>query len=312
MNIEPYVSIAMISYNHEKYIDESIESVLSQDLDFSYEIIIGDDSSTDSTLEHLKRFASTNHNIQIVERINNIGATANLGDIISRCKGKYVAILEGDDYWTYEEKLKEQIYFLDNNQEFFACYHKVCTVDSSSYVIDNEVAGIGLDGPEYTWHDVAKLKLPGQTGTVVFRNQLCKADIDIMVSTDRMLGDRSLAIVLLNKGRVKVINQVWSAYRVVISDSGTNYSSIVHNKNELFHAYEIYSKLSSFHCEAKEEIIDAFEYAKARILFSAFVRAIKKPNKENRLVIRNIMKIKSKSTFKYSSLILLNHWINKK
>jgi glycosyltransferase involved in cell wall biosynthesis len=112
----PLVSIAMLTYNHENFITDSIESALAQITDFEFEIIIGDDCSTDNTSQICKNFAKLDPKIQLVENIENIGLIKNYQKIFSLCRGQYIAILEGDDFWIDNSKLQKQINIIRSNK----------------------------------------------------------------------------------------------------------------------------------------------------------------------------------------------------
>lgn len=109
-NIVPLVSILVITYNHEKYIRECLDSLLNQRVDFPYEIIIGEDCSVDRTREIVVEYAHQ-HSEKITAVLNdaNIGANANIRNIFNRAKGEYVAFCEGDDFWHDSGKLGIQI-----------------------------------------------------------------------------------------------------------------------------------------------------------------------------------------------------------
>src|SRR4030088_1685053 len=100
------LSVMMITYNHERFIAQAITSVLAQRVNFDYEIVVGEDCSTDGTREILmdfhRRFPDR---IVPLLRDQNIGAMRNVEATLAACRGRYLAVLEGDDYWTCEEKL---------------------------------------------------------------------------------------------------------------------------------------------------------------------------------------------------------------
>lgn len=122
----PLVSVKMITYNHEKYIAEAIEGVLMQKTNFPVELVIGEDCSTDRTREIIHKYILENpHKIRLITSENNVGAKVNAVRTSNACKGKYVAICEGDDYWTDPYKLQKQVDFLENNPEFVMCCHAV-------------------------------------------------------------------------------------------------------------------------------------------------------------------------------------------
>ena len=118
------VSICCITYNQEKYIGKSIESMLMQQTDFDFEIVIGEDCSTDSTLSILLNYQQKNPGkINILPRTGNLGVRKNFLDTLLNCKGEYIAICEGDDYWTDPLKLQKQVDFMDANRGYNLCFH---------------------------------------------------------------------------------------------------------------------------------------------------------------------------------------------
>ena len=130
----PMVSVAMITFNHRQFIANAIESVLMQKTENAYDLVIGDDFSTDGTREIL-----LNYQRQYPETIHLALADRNLGSkgktnfvrTLALCSGKYVALLEGDDYWTDSQKLKVQTTFLDTHPEYSACFHNVHILNES-------------------------------------------------------------------------------------------------------------------------------------------------------------------------------------
>ncbi|MCF6185625.1 MAG: glycosyltransferase, partial [Bacteroidales bacterium] len=113
------VSILMLTYNHEKFIAQAIESVLMQKVSFNYELIIGDDCSQDNTQKIIREYQKKHPDIiKPVLRTKNIGANNNFVDIFKKATGKYIALLEGDDYWTDPNKLQKQVDFLEANPEY--------------------------------------------------------------------------------------------------------------------------------------------------------------------------------------------------
>lgn len=118
------ISVVIVTYNHEKFIAQAIESVLNQDLSLIKEVIIGDDCSTDSTVDILRQYQVKHPDlIKIVDRKNNVGVNANYVDLFNRCSGEYVAILEGDDYWL-EGKLLEMRKQMETHSDVCMWFHR--------------------------------------------------------------------------------------------------------------------------------------------------------------------------------------------
>jgi glycosyltransferase involved in cell wall biosynthesis len=116
---EPIVSVCLITYNHAKYIAQAIESVLMQQTNFEWELVIADDFSTDGTREIIKEYKTKYPNrIKLILQEENVGANKNWIDLLSYPKSKYIAYFEGDDYWIDKNKLQLQVDFLECNSDF--------------------------------------------------------------------------------------------------------------------------------------------------------------------------------------------------
>ena len=127
------LSVCIITFNHERFIAQALESVLMQETDFEFEIVVGDDHSTDHTPEILESFRQRNPDkIRLILRESNISAGRNLEDTYHRCRGEYIALLDGDDYWTCPHKLQKQVDFLDRHPDFAMSGHRV------EFVYDDE------------------------------------------------------------------------------------------------------------------------------------------------------------------------------
>ena len=120
----PVVSICCITYNHEKYIEETIDSFLMQETDFPFEIVIGEDCSTDGTKkiidDYIKEYPKL---IKLVTSESNVGMNLNFSRTILSCKGQYIALCEGDDYWTDKDKLQIQIEEMQKYPEVDMSFH---------------------------------------------------------------------------------------------------------------------------------------------------------------------------------------------
>ena len=126
----PLVSVRMSTYNHEKFISQAIEGVLMQKTDFPFELIIGEDCSTDRTRETVVDYA--NRYPDIIKPIlheKNVGMTANGRACVEACRGKYIAICEGDDYWIDHTKLQIQVSFLEKHPECVQCHTRALVVN---------------------------------------------------------------------------------------------------------------------------------------------------------------------------------------
>lgn len=121
------VSIFLLTYNQENFISQTLESILNQKTNFDYQLVIGEDHSTDSTRDICEKFAAENPlKIKLLPSLgHNIGLIKNYIRTIKECDGKYIAICDGDDYWTDDYKLQKQVDFLENNPEFSIVYTRI-------------------------------------------------------------------------------------------------------------------------------------------------------------------------------------------
>lgn len=123
------VSVLMITYNHAQFIAQALDSVLMQQVDFDYEIVVGEDCSTDATREILLRYRQEYPDkIRLLLPAENLGMIRNFIETYQACRGDYLAILEGDDFWNSPSKLQRQADYLDSHPECAACFHNVQVV----------------------------------------------------------------------------------------------------------------------------------------------------------------------------------------
>lgn len=128
------VSVLMVTYNQRQFVAQALQSAVQQETDFDYEIVVGDDWSTDGTREIIHRLQSEHGDkIRILHTSHHLGMHQNMIRTYEACRGQYLAILEGDDYWTSPHKLQRQVDFLDNHEECVTCFHNaiVMATDAS-------------------------------------------------------------------------------------------------------------------------------------------------------------------------------------
>lgn len=141
MNKQIKLSIVCITYNHEKYIRDCLNGFVIQKTDFYFEILINDDASTDKTADIIREYEATYPHLFrcVYQRKNQWRSGKNvLTDILfPMIRGKYVALCEGDDYWTDPLKLQKQVDFLDNNPEFSMSFHPVIVHWENNFAKDS-------------------------------------------------------------------------------------------------------------------------------------------------------------------------------
>lgn len=209
------VSVIILTYNHERFIRQTIDNVLNQQTDFEYEIIIGDDASTDSNPRIIEEYqARFPDKIKPLLHKKNLGGYGKNNTLaaLEICKGQYIAALDGDDYWTNPLKLQMQVDFLDQNPDFVASFHNALIhfEDGSHpdyYVNDeNQKAVVTLEdliGEDEVWFMA--------TSAVMFRNGLLNEYPQWF--HDSKSGDIPRYILLGKHGKFGYINEVMSVYR---------------------------------------------------------------------------------------------------
>ncbi len=109
------VSVIILVYNHEMYLEQALDSVLMQKTDCNLEVLVGEDASPDGSADILRRYEDAYPGFfTVFYRSENMGGTKNAYDLLSRAKGRYIAFLEGDDFWTDEWKIQKQADFLEH------------------------------------------------------------------------------------------------------------------------------------------------------------------------------------------------------
>jgi glycosyltransferase involved in cell wall biosynthesis len=206
------VAVYMITYNHEDYIEQAIESIVNQKANFLYKLFIGEDCSTDNTRQiciGLKEKYPDKIHLVLNER--NVGASQNAQKIFNLCfnsGAKYVAMCEGDDYWTDPLKLQKQVDFMEANPEFVLVGAKAHVLKGEK--MQKKVIGGSLKMPAYDLREVMSYN-DFITCTVLFKN----VDITINMPTDIAFGDWWVYCTLLAKGgQGKILDEIFSVYRV--------------------------------------------------------------------------------------------------
>lgn len=205
-------SICMVTYNQEKYISEAIESVLKQEVNFDYELVIGEDCSTDRTRAIVQDYAREHpKKIRLLLRETNQGMQWNFYHALQACQGEYIALLEGDDYWLDFQKLQKQVDFLDANPDFSACFTRAMVVYDRNVSPAFYIPGNRPDKTIYTTEDLLAKNYIA-TCSMVFRNLI--NDIEFTPFLSLSMVDRPLHVLLSLRGPIGYFNEVMAAYRL--------------------------------------------------------------------------------------------------
>ena len=311
------LSVIFITYNHAKYVEKALMSVINQKTDFPFEVVVGDDCSTDGTQDILKRIASGHPEVKLNLRSENTGGrpTLNVYETTKKCTGQYLAYLEGDDFWTDDHKLQKQVDFLEDHPEYTACTHSMKMVDENDEEItDPETLSIGslYDwSGDFTYEDYCYSgKWPGHYASVVSRNiyKARKYDYTILYRASDFTDDALINLFLLMEGKIYRMDEVMSVWRYVKKSGAGNWNSIAMKRN--IARDDCY--LSKTMMQWIEQYRPLSDYSRKRCLADfglALKEYLKRPNAENKQFLRDmyeygithvVLKDKKSSLFGYS------------
>lgn len=234
----PKISVVVPTYNHEMYITKALDSIVNQKLGYDFEVIVGDDCSQDNTPDIVREYGDRYSDImRVYLREKNVGAKMNGYYLMKKCRGEYIAILEGDDYWTDEYKLKKQIDFLDTHPDYIACAHRFKVVDKDeNQYNDRDFLIQFIEGNIYTIKDFEDGKLVSHLNTLVFRNickELGKKFGTYWCGFDNVAGDVAINLMLVSLGeKIYCMDDTMSCYRKVTDTKSTSFSAMQESKNE--------------------------------------------------------------------------------
>lgn len=306
-DIKPLVSVKTITYNHAPYIKKCIDSILMQKTNFKFELVIGEDFSTDGTRDICKRYAEQYPEIiKLIISETNVGAKVNSKRTFEECQGKYIAFCEGDDYWTDPDKLQKQVDFLEDNSDYGLVHtgynrynntqHRFIT-NSNSYI----PVGSIFENLLRNGNCIATL-------TVLVRRELLDNAQNLVskvsVINKWKMGDFPLWIEISRSSEIGYIKEITSVYRL-LSNSASHSPDVKRNSEFIKSIMEIrrwfcikYNKHQFLPIIDEDEryrlysnaIINGFEDIKK---YRAEVRKYKLKNRSFRNIIMKFMSINS-------------------
>ncbi len=231
MEEKPVLSVCLVTYNHENYIRECMESFIRQNKSYSFEILVGDDCSDDHTVDILKQ--EYGDSVTIYQRKKNIGLVANLLDLFLRCKGKYVFDFAGDDYLCDDNALFKMIDFLENHEEYqgVSCWNSVFHAgENKCYYFHNEAY-------EYSLIEFLSGKEP-PCYCGVMRNTFHDDEKNIKMLAMGAKNNEEIKSWLywLEHGKIFVLHEFLRTYRYVNKENASNYCSN-HTELDIFKDY---------------------------------------------------------------------------
>lgn len=216
------VSIGCITYNHENYIADAIEGFIKQKTNFKLEIIINDDASTDKTpniiRSYEKKYPNIIRAIYQVENQFSKGKDVDYEFIQKTAKGKYIAMCEGDDYWTDPNKLQKQVNYMENHPECSMCFHAAQRVTAAKKPLGDFLGNYGSGNKTYKLKDIG-----GE-----FLATASKMYVKILMDNPPewyFIGEASdftSQLIIIDKGYAYYMDEVMCAYRVNVPGSSND------------------------------------------------------------------------------------------
>ncbi len=292
------VSVSLLTYNHEDYIRQCLDGILMQKVDFRYEVVVGDDCSTDKTREILKEYSDLYPDIfKLILREKNIGVTSNLYDVLLHCKGRYIAGLEGDDYWLDENKLQIQVDFLEKHHEYIGCGHEVKMIDELGdewYYSNRFFEGCHwtFNKEVYQFEDFEKFDLPGQGSTFLYRNIFLNPahDYSIIRTASPAVGDMTLLMLTADQGDWYFMKGVtMTCYRFVTTLGKENWASWIRTRNRCYIDFKFRDNLERYAREVLKRKCDLSDQ-KYEMFFGATEWCRREGGKDNWKVLLSILK----------------------
>lgn len=246
---ENLVSVCLITYNHKNFIEKAVNSILLQNADFKWEIIIADDCSTDGTREIITEYARKYpETIKLVLQESNKGPTSNWLDLLKAAKSKYVAYLDGDDYWTDPLKLQKQFDFMEQNQDYSMCFTD-STIVNGNDELQKQNRVDTKNKKDIDQSDILSGFVP-PSNTAFFRNNYLQKIISDF--PDIMNGDYYVSVMMANYGKIGYLNVNSAAYRL---HSTGSWSQLSEEKRRIMYT----RTLLSLHGKVKESIKGALD-----------------------------------------------------
>lgn len=263
-NTSPLLSVLVLSYQHSEFISKCLDSILSQSVNFDYEIVIGDDGSKDGTQKILENYRKGQKRIHLRLEQENKGVFHNVEATWKACRGKYVALMEGDDLWTHPEKLSFQINFLENNADYNGCFHDM---EIRHHELEKE-ARVGqylsryryysqfnsYESDIFPWHLIRRNVIP--TSALVIRKKALPQDWSNWPKISYSLGEL-LKLMGIRNSKYRYFNEPWgihnnhsggitkkNAHRKFIDANLEIFAFLLKDDFFMGHSAEIYSAIA--------------------------------------------------------------------
>ena len=230
----------MLAYNHARYIEQAIQSVVSQKTSFNIELVIGEDCSSDATLD-LCIQAREEHPglIRLVHADANVGVFRNFQRILDAAEGEYVAILEGDDYWIDNRKLQKQVEFLKEHTEYFWCASRTQNKEfespaKESYSLSDVLRRYLFHTSSILFRSEPKLHLPNNLNTycldVILYGLLCEQSPCGFLDEELSFYRRHEGGIWTGASMTKRLQETWNVCDYFLNRYGNQYLADIYDR----------------------------------------------------------------------------------
>ena len=215
------VSVFCMTYNHALYIESALKGFVSQKTSFRFEVFVHDDASTDGTKEIIQKYADKYPEIikpifETQNQYSRINSVIN-EEILPQTNGDYVAICEGDDYWSDENKLQVEYDFLESHPDYVACTHNTLVHECAT---GEEYLMFGTKDKDISFEEVAKGGLSCyHVSSLMFRKEYT---VRPACFYEKGVGDFPQSLYLTLSGKVRYLGRVMSVYRHGLAGSWTD------------------------------------------------------------------------------------------
>lgn len=316
-NITPLVSVTVATYQHVNYIKKCLDGILMQETDFPYEIVLGEDGSTDGTQEICKKYAEKYpdkirlfiRNRELSQFVNSDGKIIRFNGIWNRMssRGKFLAWCEGDDYWVCPLKLQKQFNILNNNDEIGLCYTRATVFNQQTGLFQSDIA------LPYKGFNSMILRNPIVALTVMYRKKMYDdymKDVN-PIGKGWLTGDYPIWLWIAYNSKVHYINESTAVYRYLENSASHSHGNILKQKefNESIRSIQMYY-IDKFNLDQHYVDMVNDEFYR-RIVYDGMINHDRLSCKEN---IKKIKHKKMRDIFRipiFNSSYLFNFYVRK-
>lgn len=257
------LSVFVVTYNQEQYIRPCLDSIVAQKVNFDYEVIIGDDCSLDKTGAICDEYAAQYPQIQVYHHLQNLGLLKNWEFVMNKCKGEYIALIEGDDYWIDENKLQRQVDWLEAHPDYTLTFTRAEILYENGTEVGQEQDLPSLEEREYSVEEICS-EFKVLSSSVVMRNVLQP----IHYSDQLLYADTYTFIELCKRGKAYCFGVPTVKYRIHKQNMSGNgdFDFYVHAYNQCVYFNQRYPELKKVYEPRLEDSLIHLLYDKQRSL----------------------------------------------